>query len=328
MNAADPSSSAPLLAALAEAEAVWGRYEHVATRYLQSRGINTYRAATLPFGYAPSSACALTEHLLRLGFHKGHLLQLGLSLQTRRGNLIDRFRGRVMFPLRHPTSGLTVGAIGRDLTGRSSTAKYLNSPASDLYNKSELLYGLAEQRHRLTAGAVPILVEGPTDALAIAATNTELVPIASCGTALTPQHVAALREHSTSETILVAYDGDRPGQQAAANAYQLLRPAFTNSRWLELPAGIDPGDAFTRTAPDSLQTLPLADAVIAAELGQQPTTTSPDLIMAIKRAGRAVATLHPDDWQHEISKISRRLDVDPVTIQQQVVQTTHVARGG
>ncbi len=312
-----------VLQALSDAEDFWTGYRHIATSYLRSRSIGWTDDVNLPIGYAPSSPDALTRHLQSAGYNETTLLASGLVIRTRRGTLVDRFRGRVMFPIRHPTSAATVGAIGRDITGRAGAPKYLNSPTNSPFNKSELLYGLVEQQHRLAAGVTPLLVEGPIDALAMAISHPELVPVASCGTALTPRHVDILRRRCTSQTILVAYDADDAGLRATVNAYRLLRPAFRDPRWLRLAAGTDPADTLRRSGATvglCEHTPPLADAVIAAAMSGQSSASSPEMIKAIKIAGRAVARLHPDDWQQEISSLSQQLNVDPVAIQQAVVE--------
>lgn len=146
-------------------------------------------------GYAPASYDLVVEHLRRRGFEDDEIKASGLAAQTRRGRLIDRFRDRIMFPVLDP-DGRPVGFVGR--AKRGATAKYLNSPGSAIYRKGELLYGLAEQRGDFDAGAVPVLVEGPTDVLAIDATRGSAkairVGVATCGTSLTAEQIKLLRQ--------------------------------------------------------------------------------------------------------------------------------------
>ena len=135
--------------------------------YLRSRGLGSLLTATpWKLGYAPASWTALTDHLHERGFTTDELLTAGLAVTTRTGGVVDRFRDRVMLPVRNHDGDL-VGFVGRAAPhAGSDVPKYLNSPRTPVFDKSALLFGLSESHDALTAGAVPVIVEGPFDVLA------------------------------------------------------------------------------------------------------------------------------------------------------------------
>src|SRR5450759_4065924 len=177
-------------------------------------------------GYAPPGWTALVDHLRARGYTDAQLLDAGVGLRTRRGGV---FRDRLMFPVRDAGGDRVVGFLGRALTESDDTPKYLNSPATALYRKGDVLYGLGAEpsRQALAAGARPVLVEGPLDAIAVTAGGaSRYVGVAPCGTALTAAQVAALDTAAgpmAERGVLVAFDNDPGGRQASLRAYELLR---------------------------------------------------------------------------------------------------------
>ncbi|WP_423461865.1 MobF family relaxase [Promicromonospora sp. MS192] len=230
-----------------------------ATRYMASRGLGGAE-----WGVAPSSWTGLTDHLLTLGYTPDQLITAGIATRTRNGRVIDKFRNRIVFPYRDQT-GTVVGVTGRispaNTAGEGRAPKYLNTPETPAYRKSELLYGLdPDAAARLAAGARPILVEGPTDhaALHLAAarlaeeTGVEIVAVAAGGTGVTQQHLQALREASGRDLsdLIVALDPDTAGRTAAARVWEALTPKeAAHAQALELPA--DPAQA-AHENPDAL----------------------------------------------------------------------------
>jgi DNA primase len=151
-----------------------------------------------------------------------------------------------MFPIREP-DGNIAGFIGRSLSTGPDTPKYLNTAASDSFNKSVLFYGLHEADR--AGGFHPILVEGPLDALAIADTahrggSRDLLPIATSGTALTAQHAAQIASWCRAHRVnpVIAYDADPPGRAAAIHAGELLRGHGLHPHIATLPIGLDPAE--------------------------------------------------------------------------------------
>ncbi|MFI2486870.1 MobF family relaxase [Promicromonospora kroppenstedtii] len=225
-----------------------------ATQYMTSRGLTDAE-----WGVAPGSWSGLTDHLRALGYTPDQLVTAGVATRTRGGRVIDKFRNRIMFPYRNQT-GQVVGVTGRINpteadTGDGRAPKYLNSPETAAYRKSELVYGLdPDAITRLAAGARPVLVEGPTDhaALHLAAarlaeqTGIQIVPVAAGGTGVTAQHLRALRDATGRDLtdLVVALDPDTAGRTAAARVWSLLTPEeAANARALDLAT--DPAQTAT-----------------------------------------------------------------------------------
>jgi len=171
-----------------------GSVEHSwAAGYLASRGMSAETAAQWRIGYAPGQWTALISHLRAAGHDDETIEAAGLARRSSRGTLIDYFRDRVMLAIRDE-HGQIAGFIGRaNPASRRSVPKYLNSPDTAAFTKGSLLFGLHEARDRLAAGALPVLVEGPFDAIAVTAADpARFTGIAPCGTALTSRQAEAL----------------------------------------------------------------------------------------------------------------------------------------
>lgn len=226
--------------------------------YLAGRGLGVVVQREWPWrvGYAPPGWDALTRHLRAAGFRAEELLGAGLSTRTRvdPDRLVDVFRDRIMFPVRDP-AGHAVGFLGRAGPGAGSgVPKYTNSPETSIYNKGQLLFGVAEQQERLAARWTPVLVEGPADVLAVwlsysRSGRTGAVALAPCGTVLTSIQAAILRELAGAvEGIVAAFDADPAGRGAVDRAWQLLRQPRPPGPLLvaEFSAGADPADLLRR----------------------------------------------------------------------------------
>ncbi|MEU1681244.1 toprim domain-containing protein [Micromonospora zamorensis] len=221
--------------------------------YLVERGLGVLVQREWPWrvGYAPPGWSALTGHLRAAGFTPEELIGAGLSTRTRTGpdRLIDVFRDRVMFPVRDP-AGHTVAFLGRAGPHAGDVPKYLNNPRTAIYNKSHLLFGLAEQQDRIAARWTPVLVEGPADVLAVwlsysRSGRTGAVALAPCGTTLSDTQATILRElPGAARGLVTAFDADPAGRAAVDRAWQLLRQARCPGPLLaaEFRAGADPAD--------------------------------------------------------------------------------------
>jgi DNA primase catalytic core len=161
--------------------------------YLARRGLTAAVQDNWHAGYAPAEWDALTRHLQATGYTDTVIEATGLARRSRRGTLIDTFRDRAMLPIR-TADGTIVAFIGRTTEHAGhGTPKYLNSPATSHYSKSEVLFGLSEGRDALTSGARPVIVEGPLDAIAVTtADHGRYAGVAPCGTTLTAGHAAVL----------------------------------------------------------------------------------------------------------------------------------------
>jgi DNA primase len=245
--------------------------------YLDSRGISAVVAADWDIGYAPVGWTTLTDHLRRLGHSDDEIEAAGVAKPSSKGTLIDRFRDRVMLPV-HDEQGRIAGFIGRaHPDAGDSVPKYLNSPETAGYRKGSLLFGLARACQALAQGAIPVIVEGPFDAIAVTLADPgRHAGLAPCGTALTSRH-AELLSHAAdlSRTgILVAFDADSAGRKAAVRAYSILRPCTSKLQSARLnakdPAGIMQQDGLAALrAVLRDQREPLAALVIDAHIGER-----------------------------------------------------------
>ncbi len=189
-------------------------------------------------GYAPDSWTSLVNHLRRQGVTDHEMILAGVAKQASTGNLIDRFRNRVVFPITH--DGQILGFIARRHPDADDTAgpKYLNTPETPLFHKGAQLYGHAPS---LLRGGRPVLVEGPMDAIAVTlATGGEYVGVAALGTALTREQARQLRRYT--DVPIVATDNDKAGQAAAERDYWILTDLGHDPLHATLPEGTDPAD--------------------------------------------------------------------------------------
>ena len=244
--------------------------------YLASRGFNQTTLAEWHVGYAPPGWTVLLTHLRGLGHDDASIQAAGLGRMSSRGTLIDHFRDRAMVAIRDER-GRIVGFIGRarpDADPR--TPKYLNSPDSAVFKKGNVLFGLHQARHQLGQGAVPVLVEGPFDAMAVSVGGEgRHAGLALCGTAFTQHQAEALARaaHLRHTGILVALDADRAGQKGAIKAYEILRPHTGKANAVMLPPGRDPAEILQQDGPAALCAAlehiePLARVVIDAHIDQ------------------------------------------------------------
>lgn len=184
-------------------------------RYLIERGFEALLDDTpWTVGHAPAGWTTLHDHLSELGYSDECQLAAGLTTISRHANPIDRFRDRITFGIRN-ASGDLIGFTARNAPDRSGP-KYLNTPKTDLFDKSSELFGLGEAAS--SSAATHVVVEGPLDAIAVyLATHGELAPLAMCGTALTGHHAYTIHALEPGELIL-AFDGDAPGDRALETA--------------------------------------------------------------------------------------------------------------
>jgi DNA primase len=202
---------------LATAEAVAARH------FLADRGFDQNVAAEFGCGYAPAGWDALTKHLFGLGFSAAELTTAGLARQSERGSLIDRFHRRLLWPI-HDVAGDVVGFGARRLFDDDRIeAKYLNTPETPLYKKSQLLYGVHLAKKEIARQHRAVVVEGYTDVMAchLAGVSTA---VASCGTAFGSEHVSLIRRllmdsDAFTGEVIFTFDGDAAGVRAAERAF-------------------------------------------------------------------------------------------------------------
>src|SRR3954469_19932735 len=208
---------------------------------LAERGLTQETVAQLGLGFAPGSRDGLKQRLLKQGFAQGVLLQGGLLVQRESGEVIDRFRNRLMVPICRDT-GSVVAFGGRQMDADQGGPKYLNSPETPIYSKSRMLYGLNLTKAQIRKVGFAVLVEGYFDFAQVFQSQAAPV-VASCGTALTP-HQAQLLRRFTSKVVL-SFDPDAAGQGAAARSCELLVKEGFEVNVVVLDSGEDP-DTFIR----------------------------------------------------------------------------------
>ncbi len=272
-------------------------------------------------GYAPAGWATLTAHLRHHGATDDELLAAGLAKQACTGRLIDTFRDRLVFPIQHHEH--VVGFVGRrnpdtdhhEKTGAESGnkagPKYLNTSQTVLFAKADQLYGMDPHADRLAQGAVPVLVEGPIDAIAVSLACPDHVGVAPLGTALSDTQADILtREHPAK--LVVATDPDGAGHLAADRDYWILAARGADPQQAVLPRGLDPADVLRTAGPAGLrrhleQAGPLADALVDERLAHLPVAEALAEALAVVAAGDA------DRWTSRTTDIARRLHV-PVEV--------------
>lgn len=211
----------------------------IGLQYLAQRGVSDEAIKKFHLGYALDKGTELTEAALKAGFDLEVLKNLGLVGTSQHGRNYDRFRGRVIFPIFN-SSGKVIAFGGRDLKG--GPAKYINSPESDLYKKSNELYGIYQARADIVREDKCYLVEGYLDVIGMWQSGMRNT-VASSGTALTDGQIALI--HRFSENITLIYDGDPAGIKASLRGIDMLLSHKMKVKVLLLPDGDDP-DSFAR----------------------------------------------------------------------------------
>ena len=213
----------------------------VGMRYFAERGLREDIIRKFQLGYSLDQRDALYKAATQAGYKKEFLEKTGLVIAYDNGNVNDRFRGRVIFPV-HTLSGKVVAFGGRVLKKDEKTAKYVNSPESEIYHKSNELYGIYFAKQAIMKQDRCFLVEGYMDVIGMHQVGVENV-VASSGTALTQGQIRLI--HRFTNNITVLYDGDAAGIKAALRGIDMLLEEGMNVKVVLLPAGEDP-DSFAR----------------------------------------------------------------------------------
>ena len=208
--------------------------------YFKERGFTAETIKKFSLGYSPETWDALTKEALGKGYKLEYLESTGLTI-AREDRPFDRFKGRVMFPI-ESMSGRVLGFGGRILTNDKKAAKYLNSPESDIYHKSRVLYGIFQAKQAIAKLNNCYLVEGYTDVIQFNQAGIENV-VASSGTALTPDQIRLVNRLTKNITVL--FDGDAAGLRASIRGIDLILEEGMNVRVCTFPDGEDP-DSFAR----------------------------------------------------------------------------------
>ncbi len=209
--------------------------------YFKERGFTNETIAKFGLGYSPESWDAFTKEALAKGYQLEFLEKVGLTITREDGKHFDRFKGRVMFPIQS-LSGRNLGFGGRILTNDKKAAKYLNSPESEIYHKSKVLYGIFHAKQAIAKQNNCYLVEGYTDVIQLHQAGVENV-VASSGTALTPDQIRLINRLTKNITVL--FDGDAAGLRASVRGIDLILEEGMNVKVCTFPDGDDP-DSFAK----------------------------------------------------------------------------------
>ncbi|MBI5816841.1 MAG: DNA primase, partial [Candidatus Yonathbacteria bacterium] len=229
-----------------------------AHEYLLNRGVTEETIKNFRIGYAPDGWRVLSEFLQQKGFTPEHLLKAGLSIKSEKAKsayggspdaqsafrgYYDRFRGRVMFPIAD-SSGKIVGFSGRILPGIEQgdalkQAKYVNSPETEVFHKSRVLYGFDKAKQAIRKENAAVLVEGQMD-LVLSHQSGVTNTVASSGTALTRDHLILIKR--LADTLVIAFDADEAGLSASKKGVDLALSEGFDVRVAEIPSGLDPAD--------------------------------------------------------------------------------------
>ncbi|GAB2647083.1 toprim domain-containing protein [Kribbella swartbergensis] len=294
-----------------------------AAEHVIARGLGDVLAADSRWlvGYAPDGWSRLVGHLRRTGFDDDTIVAAGLASPTSNGYLVDRFRDRIVF-VAHDRELQPVGLIGRARAGR---VRYLNTPNTDIYSKGKSVVGLDAQHDRLEAGAIPVLVEGTMDAVAVSLAGEDWAGLSCCGTAITREQALIVKRHSRVDAVILALDGNFAGRNGAVRSLDVLSAVFGQVLVAELPDEHDPSSLFAE-APGQLRAVlssprPLVEFAIELELSRW--TRVLDHISGQVNAVRAVAPLvvrlPADQVAAEIGRLSRTTRLDEQIVSREVL---------
>ena len=209
--------------------------------YIKSRGLTEVAIKEFELGFAPQSWDAATIHLKSKGFQPEDIERAGVNFLTERGSFVDRFRGRIMFPIWNHT-GKVVGFSGRLLPeyDTGDAGKYINSPETPIFNKSRVLYGFNKAKNHIREMKFALLVEGQMDLLMCVQDGLKNV-VATSGTALTADHLKTLKKQT--DNVMFSFDNDEAGQKAAERSIDLAKNLDFNVKILSVKDYKDPADA-------------------------------------------------------------------------------------
>jgi len=217
--------------------------------YFKERGFREETIKNFKLGYSPDEWQAFTDFALDKGYKLEYLETTGLTI-VKGDKKFDRFKGRVMFPIQN-ISGTVIGFGGRTLKEEKKTAKYLNSPESEIYHKSRVLYGLHQARNAIVKAERCYLVEGYTDVISMHQAGVENV-VSSSGTSLTEGQIRLIKRYTSNITLL--FDGDEAGMKAAFRGVDMILGEGMNVKVLAFPEGEDPDTFAQKMSTEDLQT--------------------------------------------------------------------------
>lgn len=310
--------------------------------FLRQRGFDREASATFGVGYAPQGWQTLTEHLRKAGFTEAELRTSGLVSEGSRG-IYDRFRGRLVWPIRDVT-GDVIGFGARRLYEDDQGPKYLNTPETPLYKKAQVLYGLDLAKGAIRSERTAVVVEGYTDVMAChlaGVTNA----VATCGTAFGEDHVkvvrrlmgdtggAQLKVGSHGAKVIFTFDGDEAGQNAALKSFSLDQQFLAQTFVAVDAEGMDPCDIRQQRGDDAVKQLmearvPLFEFVIRTSLASHDLETPEGRVAALRAAAPVVAGIRDRALQPEYARrLAGWLGMDPEQVRTAVSQAARSGTG-
>lgn len=297
--------------------------------YFRERELKDDIIKKFQLGFSPEKKNAFTEFAIEKGYTKEVLEKSGLSIFPENApNGIDRFRERVMFPI-HSFSGRVLGFGARILKSNVKTAKYLNSPETEIYHKSNVLYGLNQSKQAISRKNICLLVEGYMDVISLHMSGIENV-VASSGTSLTTEQIKLIKRLTENVTIL--FDGDNAGIKASFRSIDMLLTEGMNIRVLLFPDGDDP-DSFARKHPQEYvekfienQAMDFIDfkaEILLKEVGNDPIKKAEAIRDIVKSVGFVQNALKREVYLKEVSNkfgLSEQSLFNELDVQRQVNQ--------
>ncbi|MFI5803280.1 DNA primase [Streptomyces sp. NPDC051561] len=278
----------------------------IGRKFLAERGFDQGAAAHFGVGYSPAGWDHLTRYLRGKGFTDKELLTSGLAQESRRSP-IDRFRGRLMWPIRD-IGGEVVGFGARKLRDDDNGPKYLNTPETPIYKKSQVLYGIDLAKKEIAKVSRAVVVEGYTDVMAchLAGVTTA---IATCGTAFGTDHIKILRRllmDNGSARVIFTFDGDAAGQKAALRAFEDDQKFAAETYIAIAPDGMDPCDLRLAKGDEAVADLtqprtPLFEFALRQIVARYDLETPAGRAAALDEAGPVVARIKNSASQHEVA---------------------------
>ncbi|MFI7032781.1 DNA primase [Microbispora rosea] len=267
-------------------------------RFLSERGFERADAEHFGVGYAPNEWEALSRHLMARGFTSQELIKGGLAREGRRGP-VDRFRGRLIWPIRDIT-GDVIGFGARKLLDSDDGPKYLNTPESPIYHKSSVLYGVDLAKREIAKRSQAVIVEGYTDVMACHLAGVPTA-VATCGTSFGEEHIKVLRRLLLDQAefrgeVIFTFDGDSAGQKAALRAFQDEQKFVTQTFVAVQPDGLDPCDLRVKQGDAAVRDLiasrePLFAFAVRSTLSRYDLNTNEGRLAALDAAAPVVASI-------------------------------------
>ena len=311
----DRGSRSRLIAANAAAQAFYAETLQSAEaaparQYLVERNFDAAAAAHFGCGFAPSGWDTLTKHLQRLGFEFKELEAAGLSLEGRRGPR-DRFHRRLLWPIRASSNEVIGFGARRIFDDDQMTAKYLNTPETVLYKKSNVLFGLDLAKRDIARGHQAVVVEGYTDVMAMHLAGVTTA-VASCGTAFGDEHLSMLRRLMMDDNffrgeLIYVFDGDAAGRAAAVKAFEGEQNLSGQSFVAVADDGMDPCDLRLKSGDGALRDLvarrtPLFEFVIRTALADHDLDSAEGRVSALRRCVPMAARIKDPTLRDEYAR--------------------------